>query len=234
MEPHQSSSSFLSLRQLLEELDNLISLESSKNDNSWICVTTLNQLFYKKYGARIEAVAQTHGYSGSLRSLFTSSGRYFIYGTPVPHKFYLAPRGAVVPGYAQAPPKPIQYRIKRPWKVDGWLLKMLKAEGASFQQAQERSECQPITVSEIQSVDDLKVALTEIIQSLTTHHPQQIATVAALGEVFRDLYGQPIRSAMRSVCPDTKLIDLLQTIPTLRVQQVDQEWQITLDIQAGE
>lgn len=244
MESHQDPSSFSSL-QLLEELENLIDIESARNGNPWIHVTKLTEVFYKKYGVSLEEVAKAQGYSDGLRSIFTSSGRFAIYGTQIPQEFYVAFLQAVVPNFHQSQATSIKYRIKRGWKVDGSLLRMLKAEGAediSHPQFQRISEYQPILVPDIQSVNDLEIAriseyqpilfpeiksvtdleisLIEIIKSLTANHPKKIVTIAVLSKKFHDYYKQPIRTVIRSVYPDMKLIKLLQTIPSLHVQKV--------------
>ena len=253
MKSHQDPSSFSSLQQLLEELENLISLESSRNGNPWITVTKLSELFWEKYRVSLEEVAKLQGYSDSLRSLFTSSRRFSIYGTQMPQEFYVALLQVVVPVYNQAQTSSIKYRIKRHWKVDGNLLRMLRNEGAEeipSRQAQRISEYytelqsnvverkdkenegdklyQPILVPEIKSIDDFEFALMEIIKSLTADRPKQFVTIAILSKKFCDYYRQPIRSVRRSVCPDIKLIDLLQTIPNLHLQKVDNDWQIKL------
>ncbi|NET58516.1 MAG: hypothetical protein F6K47_20890 [Symploca sp. SIO2E6] len=194
MELHQDPSSFSSLQQLLEELENLISLESSRNSNPWISVAKLSELFCEKYRVSLEAV---------------------------------------VPGYNQAKKSSIKYRIKHSWKVDGNLPRMLKAEGVEEippLQFQRIAEYQPILVTEIKSVDDFEIALTEIIKGLTANHQTKFATIAILSKKFRGYYGQPIRTVMRSFYPEIKLIDLLQTTPNLNVKKVDNDWQITVDI----
>lgn len=231
MKFHQDPSSFSSV-QLLEELEYLIVIESGKNGNPWIHVTDFAEVFYKKYGMSLEEVAKIKGYSDGLRSLLTSSGRFSIYGTPIPQEFYVALLQAVFPSFHQSQATSIKYRIKRPWKVDGNLLRMLQDEGAeeiSPRQLQRISEYQPILIVDIKSVTDLEIALIEIIKSLTANHPKKLVTVAVLSKKFHDYYKQPIRTVIRSVCPDMKLIELLQTIPSLRVQKVDNDWRITVE-----
>lgn len=231
MDFHQEPSSFSSL-QLLEELENLIVIESGKNVNPWIHVTKLTEVFYKKYGVSLEEVAKVQGYSDGLSSIFTSSGRFSIYATQIPQEFYVAFLQAVVPNFHQSQATSIKYRIKRPWKVDGSLLRMLQDSGAeeiSPRQVHRISEYPPILVFDIKSVTDLEIAFLEIIKSLTTNHPKKIVTIAVLSKKFHDYYKQPIRTVMRSVCPDMKLIELLQTIPSLYVQKVDNDWQITVE-----
>lgn len=233
MEFHQYPSSFSSL-QLLEELEKFIVIESGKNGNPWIHVTKLTEVFYEKYKVSLEEVAKIQYYSDSLRSLLTSSGRFSIYGTPIPQEFYIALIQAVVPSFHQSQATSIKDRIKRkrPEKVDESWATILQDEGAediSPHEFHRISEYQPILVCDIKSVTDLEIAFIEIIKSLTTNHPKKILTIAILSKKFHDYYNQPIRTVIRSVCPDMKLIKLLQTIRSLNVQKVDNDWQITVE-----
>lgn len=232
MEFNQHPSSFSSL-QLIEELEYFIVIESGKNNgNPWIHVTKLTEVFSKKYGVSLEEVAKLQGYSDGLRSIFTSSGRFSIYRTPIPQEFYVALLQAVVPSLYQSQPTSIEYRIKRPWKVDGGLLRMLQDSGTeeiSPRQLHRISEYQPILDFDIKSVTDLESAFIEIIKSLTTNHQNKIVTIAVLSKKFHDYYKQPIRTVIRRVCPDMKLIELLQRIPSLHVQKMDNDWRITVE-----
>jgi len=238
MESHQDLPSLSSLQQLLEELEKFIALESGRNGNLWISVAKLNELFHEKYRLSLEEAARVQGYSNGLRSFFISSRRFSIYSTQIPQEFYVALLQSVVPGYGQvSSTSSIKYRIKRPWKVDANLLRLLKAEGAEeipSRQTKRISEYQPILVPEIKSVDDFETALMEIIKSLTANHPKQFVTIAVLSKKFRDYYEQPIRTVMRSMCPDMKLIDLLQTIPNIHAQEVDNDWRITMEVHSVE
>jgi hypothetical protein len=255
MEFHQNPSSFSSLQQLLEELENFLALESSKIGNPWMSVTKLSKLFSEKYGISLEEAVKVQDYSGSLRSLFTVNGRFSIYGTSIPQEFYVALLQEVVPDFYLSQTSSIKYRIKRPWKVDGRLLRMLRAEGTEELPSQQISKIsehqsilvseinqpasvseinQPILLPEIKSINDLEIALIEIIKSLMENHPKKAGTIVLLSRKFHNLYGQPIRTVIRNVCSDMRLIDLLQTIPNLQVQEVENDWQITLEIHSAE
>lgn len=237
----------LSLQQLFEELENLIVLETQISRDHWVISDRLIALFYEKHKASPEVVAKAQGYSGKFRSLLASSNRFSIYGTPEPQKFYVALLQSVVPTY-QLSLTPIQYQLKRPWKVNKRLLKMLKSEGAeeipfpaSRYHSEEREHypvpsCpaqnalpqKPVLVSEINSVHDLTLALIEIIKSWTTNNSKKSVTIGILSQNFQIYYQQPIRPVLRKVCPGVKLIELLQTIPNLQVEQVEGDWQITV------
>lgn len=233
MEFHQDPFLFSSL-QLVEELEYFIVIESGKNGTPWIRVDKLTELFDKKYGVSLEVLAKVQGYSDGLRSLLTSSGRFSIYATPIPQEFYVALLQAVVPSFHQSQATSIKDRIKpkRPEKVDGSLPTILQDEGAediSPREFQIISEYQPILVAEIKSIIDLEIALIEIIKSLTANHPKIFVTIAILSKKFHDYYKQPIRTVIRTVCPDLKLIELLQTITSLYVQKNDNDWQVTVE-----
>jgi hypothetical protein len=210
MESYQDLSSYSLLQQLLEDLENFVTIESNRNGNPWITVSKLSELFYGKYKVSLEEMVKVQGHNDSLRSLFISSRRFSIYGTPIPQEFYVALFQAAVPGsyHSQA-------------RAEG-------SEELPSRQAQRILEYRPILVPEIKSVNDLEIALMEIIKSLMVNHPKQFVTIAVLSRKFRDYYGQPIRPVMRGVCPDMKLIDLLQTILSIHVREVDSDWQITL------
>ena len=231
MESDQDPSLFSSLQHLLEELEHFITLESRRSHNPWVSVDKLNELFFEKYGVSLEEVAKVQGHSDSLRNLFTSSSHFSIYVTNMPKEFYIALFQSVVPGFHQPQASPIKYRIKRPWKVDGRLLRMLKTEGYEeilSQRTQRTLKEQPPLVHEIKSINDLEIALTEMIKSSTANNLNHFVTIAGLSHKFFNYYGQSIRTVMRSVCPDMKLIDLLQTMPNLHVQEVNNDWQIIM------
>ena len=231
-EYNQNSSSSSSLQQLLKKLENCISLESSRNANPWVSVARLTELFYEKYRVSLEKAAKAQGYKDGLKSLLNGSRRFVIYSTQLPQEFYIALFQEIFPGFQQSRTTSIQYRIKQPWKVDEHLPYTLKVEGAeeiSSYEVQKTSKYQPILVSEIKSLNDLELALIEIIKSLTANDQKKFITLAILSRKFCDYYKQPIRPILRSVCPDMKLIELLQAIPSLHVQKVENDWYITLN-----
>ncbi|MEG4533293.1 hypothetical protein [Microcoleus sp. D2_18a_D3] len=211
-----------------------MAIESSRNGNPWISVARLTEIFYKKYGVSLEVVAKVQGYSYGLRSLLTSSGRFSIYGTPIPQEFYVALLQAVVPSFDEYQATSIKDRMKRkrPEKVYESLPTIVKAEGTediSPRQVQRISKYQRILILDIKSVNDLEIALIEIIESLMVNQPENFVTIAVLSKKFHEDYKQPIRTVIRSVCPDLKLIEILQTLPSLHVQKVDNDWQITVE-----
>lgn len=210
MESHKDPSSFSSLQQLIEELGNLITLEFDRNGNPWTSMTRLAALFYEKYGVTPEDVARDQFSSNGLRSIFTRSGCFSIRATSIPKEFYVALSQEVGLDFQKFQAKSIKDKDIPPCPV------------------QRISKYQPTIVSEFQSVHDLEIALVEIIKSLAANHPKENVTIGVLSKKFYDYYQQPIRTVIRSVFPGMRLIELLQTIPRLHVQKLDNDWQITL------
>ena len=220
-----------SLQQLLEELEHLTALEAQQNGNPWLSVDRVTELFNAKYGIPPEQLAIAQGYGRDLRSLLKESGRFAIYGTPLPHEFYVALIQAVVPDYPQAQTSPKSDQAKQAWKANSRSPRRAKGKDAEERvhcQTQSPSRQQDRLVSEISSVNDLERALIEIIQSLTATHPNKVIALTLLSYKFSDRHQQPIRAVMRRVCPDMRLAELLQTVPGLEVQRVDDDWQVSL------
>ena len=220
MGPYQDSSSLSSLQLLIEELKNLIALESSRKSNPWIRGIKLTELFYEKYGLSPEEVAKAQGHSGSLRSLLRNTESFSIRGSSLPQEFHISSRPSFCFGFQQVRATSFNHRGKRHRKAKQILSPL----------AQRISEYQPIPVPEFKSVNDLKAALVEIIKSLTANHSRKNVTIGELSKKFGDYYKQPIRPVMREVCPDMKLIELLQTIPSLHVQELENGYQISVEI----
>lgn len=234
-EPDQNSLSSLSLQQLIEELESFITLESKRNGSPWICIDKFRKFFYGKYGVSPEKVIVVQEGNSDLRGFLGKSGRFSIYRTQVPHQFYVALRETNAPSSQGAQASSISSKVKRSWKTAGRLLNSMKTVGdvqISPDQFLGLSEYRPILVSEIQSTHDLEVALLEIIKSLTGNNPEKFVSIGALTKAFSNGYKQPIRAMMRRVCPDMKLIDLLQSMTILNVQKVDDVWQVSIGGQA--
>lgn len=208
---NQSPALSLSLKNLLQELENIIELESQRNNNPWSSAAKLSELFNEKYRVAPEDVAKAQGYAKDLRSLLKSSGRFSIYSTQIPQEFYVALFNVVVPQLQQSQ-------------------KAEKAQELRHNQSRKTPNYQVHPLSNIESVDDLKLALIEIVRSLTANNPKNFVTITHLCRKFCDYYQQPIKAVIRNVCPGIKLIKLLQTIPDLSIQKVDDTWQITVDV----
>lgn len=242
MESYSGSFGFASLQALLEELAALIAdVVSHHPSKPWVMNTELDNIFREKYGVSITTALNAQVSGSDLRSELRRSLRFRIYATPNPQEFHIALLDETVPGGASKQQKPIQYRIKRPWKVDGRLTKMLRAEGAQeipsrWSRPARRGDHQspkeqPNLVPEIKSVQDFELALIAITKILIT--PQSAVEVATLYNKFCEYYG-PIKAMMRQVCPGIKLINYLQTIAALDVREIDGKWQVTLNDQRKE
>lgn len=229
----------LSERQLLAELETLITDESRRCGTFWVHSTKLAELFDHKYQVSLEEVVKAQGYD-NLRSLLRGSRCFSIYSTSFPREFYIALAKDIISNFDQTSIGMIPYRIKKSYNVDPNLIRMLQEEGAEevslppFQfdpiqrQSPPVSDCQAISLPEIMSADDLKAAIAEIVRWLIRDRRQPLVTVATLSQQFRVSCQEPIRVAIRRVCPDMRLIDLLQTIPKVQVQGVNHTAQITL------
>jgi hypothetical protein len=232
MKPHRDPYSFLSSQQLLEELGNFIALESGKNDSPWVRVTKISNLFYEKYGVSPEEAFKSLDSRNSLRNFLTNSERFLIYGTPVPQEYYVALSQLVIPSCDQFRATSIPRRRHRPQRIDSISQKILEMEGTEEirpHQTSRIAKYQTISPSEIQSIADLEAKLIEIAKSLIGIYPRRTVTLSEVSQKFYEYYKQPVRTIIRNVGSEIKLIELLQTIPGLCIQKVNNEWQITIE-----
>lgn len=140
----QGLSSYLSLQQILEELENFIVLETQKNGRYWVSVDRLINLFYEKYKVSPEELVKVQHYSDGLKSFLKRSRRFLIYSTSIYQEFYVA------------------------------LAQEKVAEEIPKCQHPEIPKYQPKLVAEIKTSTDLKVALTEITKSLIINNPKNL------------------------------------------------------------
>lgn len=122
-------SSISSLTQLFTVLKSIVCLQAQKSGRPWAHVAELKVLFFERYEESLEEVAERYGYGNDLRGLFNDSKCFSIYGIQRRQDFYVALLEAIVPNCHQSQTQPVNYQIKRSWKIDGKLVKMLRTAG---------------------------------------------------------------------------------------------------------
>jgi OST-HTH/LOTUS domain len=213
------------LQQLIQELEDLLEEETESSDHPWITRTLLEQLFHQEYGSALENILQDYGYL-DLKTFLRTSNIFAIYETPIPHKFYIALLRKTVPGYRQSSSRnqSMFYTVKRPWKVDRCLIKDLQNEGylPTDTSKQKNISDRSNYPDQIISKYDFKRALIEIVKAKKT------VDFDELNRDFYKIYNQSIRGFRLKLFPDIKLIDILQTIPELKLEKIQNTLQITL------
>ncbi|VXD12853.1 hypothetical protein PL8927_210016 [Planktothrix serta PCC 8927] len=213
------------LQQLIQKLEDLVEEETESSDHPWITRTLLEQLFHQEYGSTLENILQDYGYL-DLKTFLRTSNIFAIYETPIPHKFYIALLRKTVPGYRQSSSsnQSMFYTVKRPWKVDRCLIKDLQNEGylPTDTSKQKNISDRSNYPDQIISKDDFKRALIEIVKA------KRFVDFDELNREFYKIYNQSIRGFRLKLFPDLKLIDILQTIPELKLEKIQNTLQITL------
>jgi hypothetical protein len=220
----------LPLTWLLEELEGLIENEFKNTGNPWVSKVRLTELFYEKHGSLPENIADL--YDCSLKNILRSSNRFSIYNIVNPELFYVA----LYHSFPQFKPKTKikssskQYcseNNKIEYKLNGHESLVNSPHLEPLETIQEYSIRLP---SEISSINDFEIYLIEIVRILTKNNSNNFVSVAVLSRKFCNCYGQPIRSVMRTICPDMKLVELLQVIPDLHVENIEDDFKITIAI----
>lgn len=227
------------LTQLIEELEDLVAEETEDSYSPWIKRSRLEQLFHQKNGFSIENILQDHGYF-DLKILLRKSHVFSIYESPIPKEFYIALLRKTVAGSKKSSigNQSMFYTVKRPWKVEKSMIKELQDDGYSptpnpvhqLYPIPKNSPYVPKYPPQIISQDDLKFTLVEIIKTLSRNKTENYVTIDELNQPFYKNYGQNLRDVRRKIFPDLNLLDLLKTIPEIKLEKIQDTWRITLNI----
>lgn len=230
MQSNPQSPSLSSLSKLLDELEIILTREIPQ-ENPWVSIGQLSDLFAHQMGVSLNAVAGCH--CSCLRSQLVQSGRFAIYGTPDPQVFHVRLKRNPVE-YPLPQTVPTACQGKQPHKGQSGLLQQLTVEApqkpapsaSNPVKSRQRAAYRSRQVPKIHTVDDLEMALLEIIKDLMIQHPGKPVMVSTMSQVFHQFYNVPVQTVLLRVCPDMTLVELLQTIPTMQVHAMDGDWQV--------
>jgi hypothetical protein len=198
-ESSNGSSTFPSWQEILTKIEELVDSESIIEGSPWVSNSRINELFHQKYEFSPEDVAKANGFD--FKNAIARSKRFSIYNTLNPHEFYIAIFNSILPEFLQERPtnKKNKYQIKRSWKVDRSLIKMLRSEGyekishehtdstseiKSRDQQRRQYEYEIKSISDIKSVNDLEFYLTQIVSILTNSNPMKFVTISEISQSF--------------------------------------------------
>ena len=207
----ESPSSLFSQQQLIEEVEKIIVLESDKTCKLWIHSSRLAELFVEKHKMSLEVVIRNQGHDTNIRRFLKSSKHFSIYGASAPQEFYLALFSSLDFIFMKERENKEKHIDQKSCELDSHLEAVSddkSTKSQRFHQAQ----------NTIESLNDLEVVLAKIIQQLLTSTPKEDITIVDLSREFYAYYDRPIKGVMRSICPDMRLIEVLQSVPNLHNQ----------------
>ena len=198
-------------QQIIEEVEKIIICESDKTCKLWIHSAKLTELFFEKHQIILEDVIKNQGYGTNLRNFLKSSEYFSIYGTSAPQEFYLALFSSLDFIFLNETEDKGKYIDRESCEVSNNLEAVLDDKSIQSQRFNQDQNT-------IKSLNDLEIVLTGIIQQLMINSPNENVTIVNLSKEFYAHYDRPIRAVMRSICPDMRLIEVLQSIPNLHSQ----------------
>ncbi|WP_448573657.1 hypothetical protein [Trichothermofontia sp.] len=222
----------LSTDEILEKLTRII----QNLGNPWISWERVEQQFFLEVGASLEDCLGSQCNPRAIKRFLRESRLFSIYEKPDFTDFYIALMQDTVPYPSPiSPQKSSSYRVKRRWKVDYHIAKMIRTEfGQSHTHppaSKDQSNTRPIPKlrqrdvsflqdlpSQIDSKSDLERALVILIRYLARGSQDQGISIDQLSRYFLANYKTPIRSIARQYCPSSRLVNLLETIPQFRIE----------------
>ncbi|WP_448560483.1 hypothetical protein [Trichothermofontia sp.] len=221
----------MSTDEILEKLTRII----ERLGTSWVTWETVHQQFFLEVGGSLEDHLHAKFENVNVKRFLRESRLLSIYEKPDPTDFYIALSQDVVPYPLPTPKKKVSYRVKRRWKVDYHIAKMIRTEfsqsntypftpkaQSNYQPAREDQlrdqSCIQGLPSEIGSKSDLERSLLLIVRYLSSDNQDHGIPIDQLSRYFLANYRTPIRSIVRRYCPSSRLVSLLDAMPQLRLE----------------
>ncbi len=219
-----------SQQRLIEEVEKITLLESDQQFKLWMHSSKLTELFFEQHKISLEDVIKSQGHGSNLREFLKRSEKFSIYGTLDPQQFYLALFSSL--GFKLSQPRENKERNIgcKSYDLGTYLETILEEDTQSqqFNQTKNTIKSQTELIFEIASVSDLEVVLAKVIQQLWINSSERSITITTLSKEFYTYYKQPIRAVIRNVCPGIRLIEVLQSIPNLHVEEIENSWHVIL------
>ena len=227
--------SHFSSNRLIEYIEKILLFEYLETGSPWVSKNELYLLFAKKHGIELNDIIKNLGYENELKKFLIQSKSFSIYPTQSYDDFYVAMLQIVVAN-SDKKASLTKFTIKKPWKADGRLINFLKYEGAvetgylqsgksKLKSTQHKKKLEiPIC---IESIDDLQVALVEIIDNTLEETGYSTISSSELSKSFLKYYQKPIRSVVKNVSPNKKLIEIIEEIPNFNIQKSNNGWSIS-------
>ncbi|WP_017305725.1 hypothetical protein [Spirulina subsalsa] len=188
MQAYSPSSHCNSQHQLLSDLREMILVEAKRTGNPWIKSSKLLALYAEHYhdsSAHPSRITRDH-----FKQFLRHSPDFTLYITANPDVFFV-----------KLQTEPDSYFSPR--------FQPFQPMESPRNMREEKSEVSPVKV-ELNSAQNLKTALRNIVMSLENNHPNHAVEISAVNQAFYQSYHLPLKPMLRQFYPGMKLMDVIQ------------------------
>jgi hypothetical protein len=197
-----SSPEIQPIEQLVIQLKQLIKTEQERTSSQWIKLSTISALFRENYGLPLNQVVANHLLGSKTRDIFLKYPTEFVV-----HKPSDTSQAYVTLFEVKLSPNP----------------PILNKEILN------NSITVPSSLTDINSLEDLEIALVKIVGDLTDNSPKNSVFLSNVGSEFHRQYGKQITQIIKEFNLSRKFPKFLQSCTSLQLKKAEKGWQVSLN-----
>jgi hypothetical protein len=190
------------IEQLVIQLKQLIKTEQERTSSQWIKLSTISALFRENYGLPLNQVVANHLLGSKTRDIFLKYPTEFVV-----HKPSDTSQAYVTLFEVKLSPNP----------------PILNKEILN------NSITVPSSLTDINSLEDLEIALVKIVGDLTDNSPKNSVFLSNVGSEFHRQYGKQITQIIKEFNLSRKFPKFLQSCTSLQLKKAEKGWQVSLN-----
>ncbi|OCR00593.1 hypothetical protein BCD67_11470 [Oscillatoriales cyanobacterium USR001] len=189
------------MEEFITNLKELTKAEQERTGNQWVKLSRLSALYQENYNLKLSQVAATHFPSMKASDIFLDYPTEFaIHKTSENSQIYITLFG----------------------------INEIDRSSSSNTLISAKDIAIPETLSDINSIEDLEIAIVKIVESLSAASTIGYVFVSNVGSEFHRLYGKPITQLIKEFNLGNKFPKFLHSCASLKVKKTAKGWQVGL------
>ncbi|CBN58310.1 MULTISPECIES: NYN domain-containing protein [Kamptonema] len=189
------------LEEFISQLKELIKAEQERTENQWVKLSRISALYQENYNLALSQVAATHLPGTKVRDIFLDYPTEFaIHKTSDSSQTYLTLFDV--------------NEIAQPLSINSSPVK--------------KDIVIPQSLNEINSIEELEIAIVNIVETLTATSTINYVFVSNVGSEFHRKYAKPITQMIKEFNLGNKFPKFLQSCSSLKLKKTAKGWQVGL------
>ncbi|WP_449420009.1 NYN domain-containing protein [Phormidium nigroviride] len=189
------------LKEFISQLKELIKAEQERTENQWVKLSRISELYKENYNLALSQVAAAHLPGTKVRDIFLDYPTEFaIHKTSDSSQTYLTLFDV--------------NEIAKPLSINSSPVK--------------KDIVIPQSLNEINSIEELEIAIVNIVETLTATSTINYVFVSNVGSEFHRKYAKPITQMIKEFNLGNKFPKFLQSCSSLKLKKTAKGWQVGL------
>jgi hypothetical protein len=189
------------IEKIVFQLKELIKIEQERTSAQWVKLSRISALFKENYGSALNQVVATHLLGTKTRDIFLKYPTEFVVHHP----------SETSQAYVTL------FEVKLPPKAPILNKDILN-----------KSIPEPLSLENINSLEDLETAIVKIVGDLTGNSPANSVFLSNVGSEFHRQYGKQITQIIKEFNLSRKFPKFLQSCTSLQIKKAEKGWQVSI------